>query len=493
MGVEELLPIAHQVARAMEAAHERNVLHRDLKPENILVRREAKEWKVKVIDFGLALRRQGIDTSGSRSAAEETCWTRSVAGTLSYAPPEQLGRLPGVKPGAYSDVYSFGKTCCYALFRTTEPRRRQWAAIPEELAELLERCIEQELADRHASFTTVLQGLEALGTLMRKHTTDEGWLTRVLQAVDVFGVSRKATGGGPHGVHQEASQPREPSGQGAAKPAPEVRQMEVTVPGVWYARPVDRPEAGWTRATETPGTVTLAAGEAYRLQVAVIATDEDLSDLAQLRGLSSLQELDLGGCKEVTEEGLAHLRQLTSLQTLRLAACDQVNDECLANVRGLSHLRELDLSDCEYIEEECLAHLRRLTNLQRLDLRGCKAITDDALAYLRRLRSLQYLDLSFCEQITDDGLSYLRRLSALQHLLLCGCEQITDDGLAYLRRMPTLLNLNLEGCEQITDDGLGYLRSLTALQHLNLRGCLEITDASVAQFQKALPNCRIER
>jgi formylglycine-generating enzyme required for sulfatase activity len=163
----DLIAVASAIAAAMQAAHARGILHRDLKPANVLVRKEGERWLVKVIDFGLALRRQAVETSIAVASGGKTILSESAVGTLKYAPPEQMsevldGNGKRVRPGPYSDVYAFGKLCCYALFKTTEPRRRHWDGVPREVADMLERCMEHELQHRTPDFGPVVKALKAL-------------------------------------------------------------------------------------------------------------------------------------------------------------------------------------------------------------------------------------------------------------------------------------------------------------------------------------------
>jgi eukaryotic-like serine/threonine-protein kinase len=105
--VDEALPIAHQIAEALEAAHGQGIVHRDLKPANIKVR---PEGTVKVLDFGLAkvFEPAAISATVSRAATITTpAMTQAglILGTAAYMSPEQAR---GKAVDARADVWAFG-------------------------------------------------------------------------------------------------------------------------------------------------------------------------------------------------------------------------------------------------------------------------------------------------------------------------------------------------------------------------------------------------
>ena len=90
LSFKEAESIAIQVARGIEAAHNKNIIHRDIKPQNIII---STEGKVKVTDFGIA------------KAASTNTISSDVMGSVHYVSPEQA-RNGFVD--ARSDIYSLG-------------------------------------------------------------------------------------------------------------------------------------------------------------------------------------------------------------------------------------------------------------------------------------------------------------------------------------------------------------------------------------------------
>ena len=103
--IDEALPIAKQIADALEAAHEAGVIHRDLKPANIKVR---DDGTVKVLDFGLAKALEsdtGSDPSESPTLTAAATQMGVIMGTAAYMSPELAAGRPVDKR---SDIWSFG-------------------------------------------------------------------------------------------------------------------------------------------------------------------------------------------------------------------------------------------------------------------------------------------------------------------------------------------------------------------------------------------------
>ena len=108
--LDEALPIARQIADALEAAHEQGIIHRDLKPANIKVR---DDGTVKVLDFGLAkamdqgsgIREQGSALAMSPTLSMHATQAGVILGTAAYMSPEQAR---GQAVNKRTDIWAFG-------------------------------------------------------------------------------------------------------------------------------------------------------------------------------------------------------------------------------------------------------------------------------------------------------------------------------------------------------------------------------------------------
>ena len=159
--VDEAAPLFRLAAEGLQAAHANGVWHRDIKPANLLVRREGNGWRIKIIDFGLALRKDltPAGKSANTSRPINTATGGSIAGTVHYAAPEQLDPEKQKDIGPWSDVFAFGKTCYYGLFGTPTPDDDDKDKLPKELKVLLSRCTSQVIGKRPQSFAEVVDQL----------------------------------------------------------------------------------------------------------------------------------------------------------------------------------------------------------------------------------------------------------------------------------------------------------------------------------------------
>jgi serine/threonine protein kinase len=165
--IDEALPIARQIADALEAAHDHGIIHRDLKPANIKLRADGT---VKVLDFGLA---KAVDPSAGSSVSAMNSPTLSmhateagqILGTAAYMSPEQAcGKVVDRR----SDLWAFGavvfemlagrrafdgETTSHVLASVLKDEP-DWNALPPDtpavIRRLLRRCLQKERKRRLA-------------------------------------------------------------------------------------------------------------------------------------------------------------------------------------------------------------------------------------------------------------------------------------------------------------------------------------------------------
>jgi len=168
----EAIDIVGQSLDALAYAHAKGYIHRDIKESNILITGAAPNLTAKLTDFGLA-------KSFTQSGMSGITMVGDMAGTFAYMPPEQIRDFRNVRPT--SDIYAIGMTAysllagdialdlgpgtdvagtVRAIFEgQIIPLRQRAPDVPERVAEVIERALAKDPAERWQSAAAMRNAL----------------------------------------------------------------------------------------------------------------------------------------------------------------------------------------------------------------------------------------------------------------------------------------------------------------------------------------------
>jgi len=160
LSVDDAVETAIQVAQGLAKAHEKGIVHRDIKPANIMI---TNDEVVKILDFGLA----------KLSGATQLTKTGTTLGTLAYMSPEQA---QGVEVDQRTDIWALG-VIMYEMLSGQHPFKGDYeqaviysilleepeplSNLSAELAQIVQKALSKEPADRYQSSGEMLNDLRA--------------------------------------------------------------------------------------------------------------------------------------------------------------------------------------------------------------------------------------------------------------------------------------------------------------------------------------------
>jgi len=199
----QVIDYAIQIARGLQAAHNKEIVHRDIKSANIML---THDGQIKIMDFGLA------KISGTEQLTKEG----TTIGTAAYMSPEQA-RHEEADPR--SDIWSFGiilyellsgkvpfhgdyeAAVLYDILHTEpEPLESLNKEIPAELSQVVKRCLERDKLKRYQSAPEIISDLESVRSDLQSGSSKSELLIETESKTTMSGKSVPARAGRMYGI-----------------------------------------------------------------------------------------------------------------------------------------------------------------------------------------------------------------------------------------------------------------------------------------------------
>ncbi len=520
---EHAVRLLVEVCDALHYAHQNGIVHRDLKPANLLVTRDGH---VKIADFGLA--------KPHDEAARDLTQTHVAIGTPDFLAPEAW--TPGAVLDSRADLYALGVTLYQML--TGDVPRGLWkmpsvkVGTDRRFDAIIDRAMQPEREARYQSSIELRRDLEGIrieppvlesgpvgregaDPRRRRLAVGVGALALLAMVSILLVGSQREARRERHGVMAGATNappPRSPT----VHPAPSVRdaaqwlarqRAEFTVVTAGQERLVraeaEIPPDGfeivelvfdrWRSSPPEPPPPEreFQVLEAVKTLRRVYLRLPGISDAALgfLSGNPELRWLVIEGSRDLTDDALVPLAGLKKLESLALTHARRFTGRDLSIVAWRTSIRAVDFLNAA-VDDDAVRVLATCPRLRSIKLEGT-AITGEALRALAPRQDLVELNVGNCRKLAPPDLAnLLPEFHGLRKLELVSTP-LRAETIRAVTTLTNLVELNFSGTH-LTDEGLSALSALSQLRRIYLSGA-RVTAEGLADFQRAHPQCRIER
>ncbi|MFN0076916.1 MAG: protein kinase domain-containing protein [Prosthecobacter sp.] len=213
------------------------------------------------------------------------------------------------------------------------------------------------------------------------------------------------------------------------------------------------------------------------------------ADFAAFNGVRDLRRAHFRPMHNgLSAAAFAFLASNSELVFLNFEGANALTDEVLTHIAPLKKLDYLAVQYAENFTGKGLDKIAGAASITNLELNG-SGITDEGMKAISTFKKLQALRITSVK-VTAAGFAAVANLKPLVSLTLTGTF-FDDEAAGLIATVPNLASLDL-GNTKITDAGLPKLKTLKKLTTLSLGGT-PVTLEAAAEFQKAMPQCRVSR